>query len=161
MPLPVSLDEVASEMNLQSDLVRAYINKATGEVISITDEEKRLAERGDDDVDVSGWMRDVLPKVREVMESESFLALPSKRDIHEYKIMEAFCESVEPDEQRAQLLDAIRGKGAFSRFRRTSERLGVRHDWYSYRDAALRRKAARWLNAHGIPYFEENGETPL
>jgi hypothetical protein len=104
MPLPVSFDEVASEMLLQSDLIHAYLNRITGEVISINDEERRLVERGYDPDDVPEWQRDVLPKVQAVLESDDFLALPSQRDIHEYEIMERFCHSVENDDHRAQLL---------------------------------------------------------
>lgn len=158
MPLPVSVREVASEMDLQNDEARAYLNRSTGELITIIDEHVRLVERGYDPDAVPEWMQETLPKVQEVLESEEFLALPSPWDIHEWKIMERFCYTVGDEDHREQLLHAIRGRGAFRHFRNTSTRLGLRQDWYAFRDAALEEIAVEWLEAHEIPYVTEEGE---
>ena len=40
MPLPVKLRDVVDEMEIQSDEWKAYINRKTGELISISEEEE-------------------------------------------------------------------------------------------------------------------------
>ena len=51
MPLPVKLRDVVDEMEIQSDEWKAYINRKTGELISISEEEEIGAEGfdGEDD----------------------------------------------------------------------------------------------------------------
>ena len=158
MPLPVSLRNVAGELDIQNEEAHAYINRSTGELITIIDENIRLVERGYDPDEVSDWMNKALPKVQEVLESDDFLSLPSQWDIHEWEIMKRFCLSVEDEGHREQLLDAIHGRGAFRHFRSTVERLDRLQDWYDYRDAALKEIAAEWLEAHDIPYVSEEDE---
>lgn len=155
MSLPVLLQEVASELQLVNDMCRAYLNKRTGEIILITDEDRRLADDPDGEKNLPDWQRDLLPKIRHVIESEDWLALPSQWEIHDYRIMERFCCSIEQDEAREQLLQAIHGRGAFRRFRETAERLHLMEDWYAYRDQAYEKIAARWLEAHEIPFVQD------
>lgn len=76
MPLPVLLQEVASELQL------------------VNDGEK----------DLPDWQRDLLPKMRHVIESEDWLVLPTQWEIHDYRIMKRFFCSIEQDEAREQLL---------------------------------------------------------
>ena len=64
--------------------------------------------------------------------------------------MERFCLSREDDD----LCDAIRGRGAFRRFKDRVQAYGIAEDWYRYRDAALREIAVAWCEAHGLQYTE-------
>ena len=45
--------------------------------------------------DLPDWQQEMLPKVKEVLNSEDFIPLPSPYEIHEYVIMEDFCHTVE------------------------------------------------------------------
>ena len=94
----------------------------------------------------------MVPKVLEVLNSEDFIALPDKFEIHEWSIMERFCRSLEDSTQRGQLLDAIHGKGAFRYFKDTIHRLGIADDWYQFRREALEDIASDFLEAHEIPF---------
>lgn len=85
---------------------------------------------------------------------DDYLPLPTKFDIHEYSIMERFCRSREDDEMRDDLCDAIRGRGAFRRFKDSIHEHGIADDWYKYRDEALREIAIEWCEENGIPYTE-------
>ena len=92
---------------------------------------------------------------RRVLGDRDFVQLPTQYDIHEYDIMKRFCRSREDDAERDLLLDAIAGRGAFRMFKSTIHRKGIEQEWYRYRDAALRRIAAEFLEEHGIAYVDD------
>ena len=102
----------------------------------------------------------MLPKVREVLGSGDFVPLPDRFEIHEYSIMERFCRSIESDDLRQELLHTIRGGGAFRRFKNTIARRGIQDDWYAYRDNALKRIAADFLEVEGIAFSDSQTSTP-
>ena len=158
---PVSLQAVVEEMDFVGEEMTAYINTKTGELFTVGDEEARFIEDGyaDDDF-IPDWQKEILPKVREVLESDDFVPLPDKFEIHEYSIMERFCRSIESDDLRQELLRAIRGGGAFRRFKSTIHRRSIQDDWYSYRDNALKRIAADFLEVEGIAFSDSQTSTP-
>ena len=47
-------------------------------------------------------------------------------------------------QMREKLLTSLRGKGAFRRFKDTVFYLGIREDWFAYRDKQFREIAERW-----------------
>ena len=151
MPVTVSLREVIFEMDVPGDIGRAYLNPKTGEVITITEEDLSALEYDDPDRRPL-WHRESLPKIREVIESDDFLPLPDKHEIHHWDIMRRFCGSVEDQEQREDLLNAISGRGAFRYFRDTIHHFGIEDDWYRFRDETIKRIAIDWLEAHGVPF---------
>ena len=159
MSLPVSLDEVVDQLQMQMDETTVYLHEETGELLMVQDREARkadaLAEGEIENEELPEWQQDVLPKVHDAVHEPEWLALPSQWDIHEYEIMEEFCYAVEDDDHREQLIRAIRGKGAFRYFRDTCDRLGYTEDWYAFRDQAYEEIAVRWLEARDIPYVED------
>jgi hypothetical protein len=72
--------------------------------------------------------------------------------------MERFCSSIENERLSNELLNQIRGSGAFRRFKDTIHRHGIADDWYRFRQAALEEIAIEWLEAHDIPYTREKNE---
>jgi hypothetical protein len=80
--------------------------------------------------------------------------LPDRFEINEYRIMERFCLSIDDEDMRDALCDAIRGRGAFRRFKDRMQVYGMAEEWYRYRDEALREIARAWCEAHDIPYTE-------
>ena len=160
MPLPVSLRQVVDELAILSDEHQAFINKRSGELFTVSEEEIRFVEEGYDPEKVPPWQLELLSKVQEVLESDDYLALPSKWEINEYRIMERFCYAVADEDHQAELLRAIRGPGAFRYFKDTLSRLDLWEAWHSYRDEALAELAARWLEERGIPYFKELQRDP-
>jgi hypothetical protein len=69
--------------------------------------------------------------------------------------MRRFCRLRDDEAERDELLDAIAGRGAFRMFKSTIRRRGIEQEWYRYRDRALRRIAAEFLEAEGIPYVDD------
>ncbi len=154
MTSPVKLTDIIEGMDFQSDEGRSYLNTATGEVISITDETLRAAEADERLEDSPAWQQDTIRMAKDMLEHEHYLALPSRFDIYEYRIMERFCDAVDDDDIRNDLCHAIRGRGAFRRFKGMIQAYGMTEAWYRYRDATLREIAMVWCDEHDIPYPE-------
>ncbi len=66
--------------------------------------------------------------------------------------MERFCESIEDPELQWELFSAIRGSGAFRRFKDTIWRMELDKQWYAFLHTALESIAVPFLEAHGIAY---------
>ena len=154
----VSLQSVVNEMDVLGEEWTAYINKKTGELVTVTEEETNIVDvGGEDDEFIPEWQRETLPKVREVLESDDFVALPNKFEIHEYSIMERFCLSLSDEGLQDEMLHAIRGSGAFRRFKDAIHHKGIQDDWYRFRDQALKRIAIDFLESEGIARQDDMG----
>ncbi len=155
MTVIVSLRDFIEEMDLVTDEATAYINRKTGELITLTHEEAALTEDPEEAAEAPQWQKDLLPKAREVMASEDYIPLPSKFEIHEWSIMERFARSHTDAAVSDELDAALHGRGAFRRFKDAVHRLGIADEWYRFRDAALEEIAIEFLEAHGIAYQRE------
>ena len=151
----VSLRDVIDEMEIMSDEATSYINRKTGELITLTDEISAMAEDPDDAEEAAEWQKDILPKVREVAASEDFIPLPGKFEIHEWSIMERFARSLTDAAATDELDTALHGRGAFRRFKDTVQRPGIADEWYRFSDAVLAEVAIDCLEAHGIEFRRE------
>lgn len=94
----------------------------------------------------------MMPKIRAALESDRFLELPDRFEIHEWSIMERFSRAQNIERIRSELLNAIRGAGAFRAFRSAIHRLGIEQSWYQFRDQALEEIARSWLEEHKLQY---------
>ncbi|MBQ8305367.1 MAG: hypothetical protein IJX90_04020 [Blautia sp.] len=138
--VPLKLITDAIEMTM--DEWNQYLDIETMEVVSLPEdlydeEDREMAELIDE-----GW-------------NTRFFALPSKYDIHEYSIMESFIWSLPEGQMQNYLQNAIRGRGAFRRFKDEILRYGVEQSWYAYREEAYRKIAREWCEDHGFLYEED------
>ena len=151
---PVNLKDIVDEMELQMDEYKKYLNKETGEIVTISIEELSIAEEseeGDDFAEYPDWQRDSIMVALTVIENwGSYIELPDKWEINEYEIMEDFCGSVENDMISNALYSAIQGRGAFGRFKDAIRRCRIENDWYKFRDEALKDIAIRWCEENEI-----------
>lgn len=168
MAVTVKLADVVDHLEMLSDESVAYLNKRTGELYWLSEEELFTIEEDEEDdededlVDEPEWLREAKLKAKEVTESDDWLALPSKFDIHEYGIMEEFCRSIEDEEMSKGLVHQIRGSGAFRRFRNAITLIGLEQAWYHFRASALERIAVDWLEENQIAYSrDEISEEPV
>ena len=143
-------------MDILSDEHSAFLNRNTGELVTLSSEELSAAEEDDNIVDYPEWQQEMIIKAKEVISSDDYLPLPSKFDIHEYHIMEDFCHSLADDKIRERLLDKIRGRGAFKRFKDAIRNSGIEEEWYRFRQEELEKIAIDWLEANQIPYTKDN-----
>ena len=152
MAVVISLREIADAIDSLSDDWEAYLDPDTGEIVTVTDEERRLVEEGALDDDLPEWQREMLPKVRAALESDRFLLLPDRFEIHEWAVMERFSRAQENERVQRELLDALHGSGAFRMFRGAIRRLDIENAWYQFRAGALEEVAREWLEEHNLPY---------
>jgi hypothetical protein len=152
----VSIKDVVNAMDGLSDEHSAFLNRYTGELVTLSDEEISAAEEDDNVDEYPELQKDMIIKAKEVISSDDYLQLPSKFDIHEYHIIEEFCCSVEDDKTRELLLDKIRGRGAFSRFKDAIHKNGIEEEWYRFRQEELKKIAIDWLEVNQISYTKDN-----
>ncbi len=158
---PVALADLVDALDSLTEMAQAYLDRETGEVHRLTDDDFSAAEREDDEL--VDWEREVVELARAIRDDEAgrYLALPDKHEIHEYRFLEDFAYSY-PDEAIAEdLSDVIRGRGAFRRFRDAVHRLGIAEEWYEYRYQRLRDVAKEWCEAEGVPYLETRETEPV
>jgi hypothetical protein len=85
---------------------------------------------------------------------ERFLRFPTKYEIHQYRIMEEFIDQLSPGKAQEELAYAIRGKGAFRRFKQSVWYHGLEQRWYDYLAEAYRELAISWCKDEGVEYTE-------
>ncbi len=150
----VHLRDVVNEMQVFDDESHAFMNRVTGELFTVTSNELRAVEEEHDLEEYPEWQRNSIRKADEILDSDDWLQLPSKYEIHEWEIMRDFCYSLADERLRSELLDAIHGSGAFRHFGNTVHYRGIQQDWYRFRQQALEQIARDWLEENEIPYTE-------
>jgi hypothetical protein len=149
MGTTVLMDDVVEALELVADEMSSYVSSRTGEVITVTHEDLRLAEE-DSAPDMPDWQHETVAQARQVLESNEWLELPSKFEIHVWEMMDRFAASLSRESARAELLAAIRGSGAFRNFKDAIRRLGVEQQWFAHKQRALEELAREWLARHGF-----------
>ena len=155
MTLPVSLLAVIDEMDTFGDNFHPYINRQTGELVTLSSDDLCIVEEGFELADYPEWQQEILQKTVEVLDSDAYVPLPGKFAIHEYAIMQRFCFAVEDAGLRRELQDQIHGAGAFRRFKNTLTRHNMLDTWFACRQAAFTEIAIKWLEEHNIPYIRD------
>ena len=155
--MDVELAKIVEGIEFQSDESQAFLNLSTGEVIIYTDEEIEAAENDEDLSGHAEWYREAVAQAKEYIENEdNYLPIPDKFDFNEYRVMEKFISRVPIEEQREELFNSIKGKGAFSRFRKELERFMLIDQWHKYKDEALLDFAKWWCEDNNINYQKLN-----
>ncbi|MFP6772768.1 MAG: hypothetical protein VCE74_10605 [Alphaproteobacteria bacterium] len=145
MALPVKLSAVADQLEMVSDFMTVYIHRKTGELAALIEDDISYGDQDDDEDELR----------QRVEDDDDFIALPDQYEIHEYAIMERFAKSLEDEPARDSLMRALGGRGAFRYFKDRVAELGVRDDWFAFRDQAIRGIAAEFLESEAIPFIDE------
>jgi hypothetical protein len=157
MGIPVSLKQVAEELEALPEGWTAYVHRETSELYSFSDEEAALAEGGEEEGEDrrADWEIESVAKAREVLDSEAWIALPGKFEINEWEIMRDFAQTQTDQEAAENLLRAIHGRGAFRYFKDVVNQHGLRDEWFEFKERALERIAREALEEAGIPFTEK------
>lgn len=148
----VSLRRVAEEMDCLFEGFTAYLNRRTGELVTISHDYLRTAEEEEEDSEAPDWEQEILEKAREILSDGDYLPLPDESEIHEYEIMRRFSDSLEDRELGEKLLSLLHGSGAFRRFKDAVRRDGITDSWHGFRAEALQEIAGEWLKENDIPF---------
>jgi hypothetical protein len=141
--------EVVDALELASDEMSSFVNTSTGEVRTVTHEDLQLAE-DEDDPSAPDWQRQAVEDARAVINSDEWIELPSKFDIHEWEIMDRFSLSLSNDEAMSELRGSLRGRGAFRHFKATVRGLDLEDAWFAYKRRTLEAMAKSWISDHGM-----------
>lgn len=149
MPIRARLSEIVDGMEMQSDEMTAYLHRPTGRILVVSDDAFRAAEDDDDE-----WVEpDELADARRVLAGAGeYLALPDRMEIDEYRMMERFAAGIEDAVVRDAARGALRGSGAFRRFKDTMNEHGVAPAWYAYRGRAYVEVARTWCELNGLEH---------
>jgi len=150
--MKVKLEEIIEALDFQPDETFTYLNKNTGEIITLFEEELRAAEEGESADDFPDWQKEQIETAAEVLESNNYIALPDKFDIHEWNIMRRFCLSLDGEDIRSDMLNSIHGAGAFRYFKDKLGQYNLADEWHGFRYEALREIAAEWCRENGLEY---------
>lgn len=72
--------------------------------------------------------------------------------------MEDYIRELDDNALANRLANAIRGKGAFRRFKNTLISCGKIQSWYDYRDQYYWQFARNWCRAHDIEFVDDQKE---
>lgn len=137
--MKIPLKQVIDALEASSDCVTDYFDLHTGETVSLFDP-YMIGETDEELV--------------ELVEStpERFLRFPTQYEIHEYRIMEDFISSLPDGTLQRELVNAIRGKGAFRRFKATIRCYGIEQQWYDFLVDAYKAIAIQWCKDNQLEY---------
>ena len=141
--MAIPLKQVIQAIEEASEVFTSFWDTKTGKtvyladplMVGMTEEDKALAAAIED-----------MP--------DRFLRFPTKYEIHQYRIMEDFVDQLSPGKAQEELVHAIRGKGAFRRFKQSVRYHGLEQRWYDYLAEAYRELAIRWCEEEGLEYTE-------
>lgn len=153
MTAPVSLNELLDELNLLREDATCYLNTHTGEIYTITAEERRLLELIDDPDYVSEDEAEDLEKVHQVTHSSDFVALPNRSAFDEAMTVEAFCEYLDDKKQCQALKASLDGGGDIER---ALQKLDLTEHWYEFKDETMAHITRAWLEGRKVPYTEDD-----
>lgn len=158
-PLEVNLSNLEDAMfqyvaNTEFEM-QGYLDQQTGEVIVLGgDVSFDISDPGDEPPDdLSDWDLEEWKRCRKVMSDSSgrYLEIPSGEDRDPWQLRADFADQLEDAELRDRLAQALRGSGAFRRFKDELHRHpGVRDAWHEYESNAQRQAAIEWLESIGI-----------
>ena len=154
MNIQVKLKDIIQEIEIQFDESRSFLNIKTGEIMSVTSEDLRATEDEKPFEHLPEWEQENRMTAIDVVENfENYIELPSKYEVNEYEIMENFCLTVSDQRKREFLLGAIKGKGAFGRFKNKIIDFEIENQWYSYRDECFKQIAIEWCQENKINFI--------
>lgn len=155
MNIQVKLKDIIEEMEIQFEESRSLLNINTGEIVLVTSEDLRAAEDEKPFDHLSEWEQENRMIAIDVVENfENYIELPTKFEVNEYEIMENFCLTVSDQSKQESLLWAIKGKGAFRRFKDIIIDFEMEEQWYSYRDECFKQIAIEWCQENKINFIE-------
>ena len=151
--MKTKIQDIIDAVDFDNDMTEFYLNIKTGEVCMYSEEELRAAEDNGDMSDSPEWYRDAVEQAKQFMENQDdYMELPGKYDFNEYRVMETFSSLVVVEEQSEILLDAIKGKGAFHRFKETIARFALTNQWYDFKEKKLYEFVESWCQENKIEF---------
>ncbi|KAB2902163.1 MAG: hypothetical protein F9K27_17615 [Anaerolineae bacterium] len=151
--------------------IQAYLDLETGAIVQISDDAfsdlENLPVDEDDDLEtalqnVEDWQQEILREAIPIQEGlgARYLKIPQIDSFEDYRDMADFIATIEDDHRRELLEVAIRGKGAFRRFKDVLYSYpDERERWFAFQEEEMQRRVIHWLNAKNIELDESNNRS--
>jgi len=168
----VDLDELGAAFELNFPGSHYYLDLETGWVVMTTDETRWKLEELYDEIydeegnrviplenllqqrdDLQDWFKETILEADRVEQGYGtrYISIDPGEPYGDYRDMERFIATVENSRLREQLWYAIKGRGAFGRFKDLLARHpDVEEQWFEFKDARNRRRIFDWLEANDI-----------
>ena len=155
MSIVVKLTELVGALEIQNNDIFHYLNVKTGEIVMVDREEVEAVREGVTLGDYPDWQQEAVREAQTIVEAEpgQYIALPTHFEVDEYMIMEKFCLSVADQEKSDELYTAIKGSGAFRRFKEKIQQYGLAKAWYRYYGNACEEIVRGWCKEHHLDYI--------
>jgi hypothetical protein len=168
--LKIDMADLEIAFDYGSGMISAYLDTETGEIISISDDDKfqlqviyeSYYDEQTETVDwesafreerVPDWQRESLRDADRIKAdfSNRFKAIPSQRSFEGYRDMEAFIATVRDPRLQVRLERAISGRGAFRYFKDVLlDYPTERKRWFQFQQDRLYQRMLDWLESEGI-----------
>jgi hypothetical protein len=168
--LKIDLSELEIAFESSSDMITYYLDLETGEVFFVREEESSLLdeiyesyynertetvdwEAAFEQEGISDWQRDVVLEADRVRggSSSRYLAVPWEGSHEGYRDMEAFIETLRSSRLQERLEDAIRGRGAFRKFKDVLLNYPAeRERWFQLKQERVHERINDWLEENEI-----------
>ena len=168
--LKIDLSELELAFDSGSEMISYFLDLETGEVISVSDEERGLLEsiyesyydEQSETVDwesafeeehIPDWQRELLKNADRIEAGfgDRFISIPSEGSHEDYRDMEAFIATVRNLRSQERLEHAISGRGAFRYFKDVLlDYPAERERWFQFKQERWHQRILDWLEAHGI-----------
>ncbi|HJX84270.1 MAG TPA: UPF0158 family protein [Candidatus Angelobacter sp.] len=152
------LSDLVEALEFESEDLQSYFDRLSGRTVIVESSILDAVEDEDGSLsDVPDWQKDEVEIARAIASDDGvrFIAAPDKFEFNEYQHMERFIESVATAESAGQLAQAIRGSGAFRRFKNALRGLGLEQRWYQYRDEAMKQFVIEWAENNHVAYDDD------
>ena len=93
--MKIKLSTLIDEFDMQSDMSKSFLDKETGEIFFISEQDRFALEH--EDSEPPEWQKEHLERIKPLLEDfdpKRYIGLPSIFDIHEYSVMEKFSASL-------------------------------------------------------------------
>jgi hypothetical protein len=157
MDVRVKLSQIVESMEFRAEETTFYLDTNTGKIVLVTPDELFAGDEDDPVESYPDWQQDGVEAARSLARGNdgNLLELPDKWEINEYQIMEDFCLSLKPGDERSNLYATIQGRGAFRRFKDAIQKMGLADNWYRYRMSRFKTVAIDWCKANEIAYDDD------
>jgi hypothetical protein len=152
---PISLAETVNQFETIFDQGAVFVDVRSGTIVALSESDMDAIETGD--AAAIGIAEEDLETMRHAYESPSLVEVMSRHDFDEFAAMESFADSMPIASARNRLLDALRGRKPFRRFKDAVYAAGIRDKWFAWRHAAVAEALTAALEDCRIPYVDDLG----
>lgn len=148
----VSIKEIVEGMEFQLEGALSFINLKNGEVVTIENEEMQAAKDNENVTSFPDWQQEFIIAAKEIISNDDFFPLPSNQEINEYVIVKDFCFCLEDKRIKGIMIKAIKGRGAFRRFKEYIYRFNIEVQWFNFIHEKLFDIAKEWCIKNNLEY---------